>query len=121
MQLRRQLDLAQQNFPPSVILPGSDINTITDNLILFDNNNDTNEKLRAVCATCMGNCLKASWNSKSQVQAYFDNLLKILELLNAFDDWEDQVLVFRLITVNGKKTEYIDHENPEKPKWVNIL
>lgn len=120
MQLRRQLDLAQQNFPPGVILPGSDINKITENSILFDNNNDINKKLQAVSATCTRNGLKANWFSKTKAEAYFDSLLKILESLNDFYGWEDKVLVFQLITANGRKTEYIGHENPEKAKWVNI-
>lgn len=113
------MEQAQQNFPPDVILPGSDITAITDNFNLFDD--DGNEDMRVVSAMTMENSLKASWHAKVKVKYYFENLLKILKSLNEFYDWKDQVFVFRLSTANGLKIEYIDHENAEMEKWVNIL
>lgn len=120
MQLRRQLDHAQQNIPPGVILPGNDMNKIMKNLILSDG--DTSENIRVVSAVTTQNCAEASWRLKPTIQMYFVNLLKILKLLNEFYDWKDQDLVCRLNAANGTKAEYIDHKNPkEMTKWVNIL
>lgn len=119
MQLRRRLDEAQKNLPPDVILPGSDLKTFTENLNLFDD--DIREDNRVVSAMIKQNCLEASWHSKWNIRKYFRYLVDILRFLNNQYDWNDQVFVFQLNTANGTKTEYVDHENPDMPKWVNIL
>lgn len=114
------MDEAHKNLPPGVILPGSDIKTFTEHLNLFDD--DTHKDHRIVSAMIERNCLEASWHSKSNIRKYFRYLVDTLRFLNEKYDWNDQVFVFQLNTAaNGTKTEYIDHENPDMPKWVNII
>lgn len=109
---------AQQNTPPGLILPGSDLTIFMEKLRLV---NDSHGDMQAVLAMAAQNCPEDCWNYKPMIELYFDKLLEFLRSLNEIrdDSLRNYIFVFQLST-NDTKTEYIDHEKPTMLRWVHI-